>query len=235
MVDEDFLPWLLKGHFSARSATARSKFGESKITQRFDPILEEMYVAVLRGIWIRRSLTLTPYLLDDHRRRHSLIKSCFRSYTVPCLSAIIPRLCLSIFTFSQPFLINTTLDFVGQDNPKADYGKGLIAAWTLVYLGMAFRNSVYQYYNLRFTTSIRGGLIALIYEESIHTREVDTGDITAVSLMGTDVERIFGASSVIQALWGSSIDIAVASCLLGLQLSVACLAPICLVLGELNL
>lgn len=116
-----------------------------------------------------------------------------------------------------------------------NYGKGLIAAWALVYLGMAFSNSVYQYYNLRFTTSLRGGLIALIYEEAIHTREVDTGDITAVSLMGTDVERIFGASSVIHALWGSLIDIVVASCLLGLQLSVACLAPICLVLGKLNL
>ncbi|KAI8306537.1 ABC transporter atnG [Colletotrichum sp. SAR11_59] len=48
--------------------------------------------------------------------------------------------------------------------------------------------------------------------------------------MGTDVERIFGAMSMFHTTWGSLLDIAVASWLLGLQLSLACLAPIVLVL-----
>ncbi|TDZ71708.1 ABC transporter atnG [Colletotrichum trifolii] len=112
----------------------------------------------------------------------------------------------------------------------ANYGRGLIGAWVLVYLGIAVSNSVYQYHNLRFTTRLRGGLIALVCQQAVHTRDVDTGDITAVALMGTDVERIFGAMSVFHMTWGSLLDIAVASWLLGLQLSIACLAPIALVL-----
>ncbi|KZL84689.1 abc transporter [Colletotrichum incanum] len=166
----------------------------------------------------------------DHRRRRSLIRACIRSYLVPFMSPVLPRLFLTVFTFAQPFLINTTVSFVGQQDPDANYGRGLIGAWALVYLGIAVSNSIYQYHNLRFTTRLRGGLIALIYQHAVHTKEVEAGGITAVALMGTDVERIFGAMSMFHAVWASLLDIAVASWLLGLQLSLACLAPIVLVL-----
>ncbi|WYZ45022.1 hypothetical protein EsH8_VIII_000338 [Colletotrichum jinshuiense] len=165
----------------------------------------------------------------NHQSRHSLVKACFWSYLMPFLSPIIPRLFLTVFTFLQPFLVNTTVTFVGKENPEVNYGRGLIGAWALVYLGIAVSNSVFQYHNLRFTTRLRGGLIALVYQQAVHTREVDTGDITAVTLMGTDVERIFGAMSMFHSVWGSLLDIVVASWLLGLQLSLACLAPIVLV------
>ncbi|KAL3299574.1 ABC transporter [Colletotrichum asianum] len=136
----------------------------------------------------------------------------------------------SMFTFAQPFLINTTVSFVGQEKPDANFGKGLIGAWALVYLGIAVSNSIFQYHNLRFTTRLRGGLVALIYQQAINTREADTGEITAVALMGTDVERIHMSMSVFHLLWSSLLDIIIASWLLGLQLSLACLAPIILVL-----
>ncbi|KAF3798626.1 ABC transporter FUM19 [Colletotrichum gloeosporioides] len=166
----------------------------------------------------------------DHQSRHSLIKACFRAYLLPFLAPVIPRLCLTVFTFAQPFLIKSTVTFVSNGNQDVSYGRGLIGAWALVYLGIAISNSVYQYHNLRFTTRLRGGLIALVYQQAVYTRDVDTGDITAVALMGTDVERIFGAMSMFHTTWGSLLDIAVASWLLGLQLSLACLAPIVLVL-----
>ncbi|KAK1984954.1 ABC transporter [Colletotrichum cereale] len=166
----------------------------------------------------------------DRRGRRSLLRACLRSYWVPFLSPVLPRLCLTVFTFAQPFLINTTVSFVGQKDPDSNHGRGLIGAWALVYLGIAASSSVFQYHNLRFTTRLRGGLIALIYQQTVHTREVEAGEITAVALMGTDVERITGAMSMFHAVWASLLDIAVASWLLGLQLSLACLAPIILVL-----
>ncbi|OLN87448.1 Canalicular multispecific organic anion transporter 2-like protein 2 [Colletotrichum chlorophyti] len=166
----------------------------------------------------------------DHQRRHSLLRACFWAYIVPFLSPVLPRLCLTAFTFTQPILIKSTVAFVSQMEPDANYGRGLIGAWALVYVGIAVSNSIYQYHNLRFTSRLRGGLIALIYEQAVNIREVDVGDITAVALMGTDVERIFGAMSRFHTVWGTLLDIAVASWLLGLQLSIACLAPIVLVL-----
>lgn len=139
---------------------------------------------------------------------------------------------MTAFTFAQPFLINTTVTFVGQATPDANYGRGLIGAWALVYLGLAVSNSIYQYQNFRYTTRLRGGLIALVYQQAVHLREVDAGKTTAVALMGTDVERIVHSMTLFHAVWGSLLDIVIASWLLGLQLSLACLAPIVLVLGK---
>ncbi|WDK11393.1 ABC transporter [Colletotrichum graminicola] len=150
----------------------------------------------------------------DHQSHHSLLRACLRSYLVSFLSPVLPRLCLTVFTFTRPFLINTTVSFVGQKDADSNY----------------VSNSVFRYHSLRFKTRLRGGLIALIYQHAIHTREADAGEITAVALMGTDVERITGPMSMFHSVWASLLDIAVASWLLGLQLSLACLAPIILVL-----
>lgn len=121
---------------------------------------------------------------------------------------------------------------MGQTSPDANFGRGLIGAWALVYLGLAVSNSIYQYQNLRFVTRLRGGLIALVYKQAVHVREVDAGEITAVALMGTDVERIVTSMSMFHGVWGSLLDLVIASWLLGLQMSLACLAPIVLVGGK---
>lgn len=57
------------------------------------------------------------------------------------------------------------------------------------------------------------------------------GEITAITLMGTDVERIVHGMQLFHEVWGSLLDIAIASWLLGQQLFLACLAPIILVIG----
>lgn len=53
------------------------------------------------------------------------------------MTAIPPRLCKSVFYFSQPLLINTTVSYVGDATVDAYFGRGLIGAWVLVYLGVA--------------------------------------------------------------------------------------------------
>jgi len=58
------------------------------------------------------------------------------------------------------------------------------------------------------------------------------GDITAITLMGTDVERIIHGAQMFHEVWGSLLNIIIASWLLGRQVSLACLAPVLLVLGQ---
>lgn len=62
-------------------------------------------------------------------------------------------------------------------------------------------------------------------------RAADEGDISAVALMGTDIERIASDMRLLHEIWGSLLDIAIACWLLERQLFLACLAPIALVLG----
>lgn len=55
------------------------------------------------------------------------------------MSAIIPRLCRSAFSFCQPFLLTATLNFIASPSmPETKYyGNALVGAYVLVYLGMA--------------------------------------------------------------------------------------------------
>jgi ATP-binding cassette subfamily C (CFTR/MRP) protein 1 len=69
----------------------------------------------------------TDLMLDDHQERHSLLKACLRAYLLSLLSPIVPRVFTTAFTFTQPFLITTTVNFVGEKDHDANYGKVLSA------------------------------------------------------------------------------------------------------------
>lgn len=183
----------------------------------------------LQSRLLRRQL-ITTWSKYDPKARHSLVKACFRTHLSTLPSAVIPRLCVTAFTFAQPFLVETTIDFVGDENAKSYHGRGLIGAWALVYLGIALSRSIYKYETSRFIAKLRGGLIALVYQRSLNIRTADEGDISAITLMGTDIERIASAMQLLHETWGSLIEIAIACWLLERQLFLACLAPIALVL-----
>lgn len=72
----------------------------------------------------------------------------------------------------------------------------------------------------------------MVYHRTLQTTSAESGDITAVSLMGTDVERIASGLQSFQNTWSSLVEIGIACWLLERQVSLACLAPIVLVLGE---
>lgn len=57
------------------------------------------------------------------------------------------------------------------------------------------------------------------------------GTDTAITLMGTDVERISTSLRDIHEIWASPIDIGLALWLLERQLAVSCLMPVILSLG----
>jgi hypothetical protein len=144
---------------------------------------------------------------------------------------VIPRLCLTGFTFAQPFLINALILYIDENAPASN-GKAMIGAYALVYLGIAISNSVYTYHSFRFLTQVRGGLISIIYQESLQCRKKDQGDLDSLTLMGTDVERIIVGFRSIHELWASLVDIGIATYLLQRQVYVACLVPSALVFGK---
>ncbi|KJZ74889.1 hypothetical protein HIM_05798 [Hirsutella minnesotensis 3608] len=179
----------------------------------------------LRSSVLRKQLTST-WVIYEQLKRHSLLRASFRAYLGSFCLTVIPRLCLTVFTFSQPLLINNTISWVTQDSPDKRYGKALIGAWALVYLGLAVSMSIYRYQNFRFLTMFKGGLEALIYHRTLETRTANFGEVTAISLIGTDIPRIVESFKEIHELWAAPVDIAVAVWLLEQQLSVACVTPV---------
>ncbi|KAL4985081.1 hypothetical protein BDW68DRAFT_189949 [Aspergillus falconensis] len=129
------------------------------------------------------------------------------------------------FTFCQPFLISATVSWVGMPDAPADSGKALIGAFALVYVGLAVCTALYGYQNFRFVIRLRGGLISLIHKQTMHARAVDLGETTAITLMGTDVERIVSGFRSIHELWASLTEVGIAVYLLERQVGVACSVP----------
>ncbi|KAF5671237.1 ABC transporter [Fusarium heterosporum] len=161
----------------------------------------------------------------DKSTRHSLLRASFRAFWPSLILAVVPRLCLTVFNFTQPFLVEATVKYIGQPSSSASYANGLIGAWALVFIGLAVTNSIYQYQLSRFIARFRGSLIGLIYQQTLQARAADLGQVTAISLVGADVERIAMAMSFVHEAWGCILDISVAIWLLERQLLIACVAP----------
>lgn len=74
--------------------------------------------------------------------------------------------------------------------------------------------------------------MSLIYQQTVQTRSVDMGDITGLTLMGTDVDRILVGFRTIHEVWASLLEMSIAVYLLERELGVACLIPGLIVLGK---
>lgn len=76
--------------------------------------------------------------------RMTLPKALVRCLAAPFISAILPRLFLTVFRYSQPLLIRQTIQFVGQ--PRTNEQISIRGYWIVmiaitIYLGMAVSSS----------------------------------------------------------------------------------------------
>ncbi|GKZ62848.1 hypothetical protein AnigIFM49718_010273 [Aspergillus niger] len=137
----------------------------------------------------------------------------------------------------QPLLVDkiTTYAALPEAPETRDKGYGLIAASGIVYLGIAVSTAFYSRQTYRFIISIRGSLLAAVYAQTLKRRSGDMGTDTAITLMGTDVERISTSLRDIHEIWASPIDIGLALWLLERQLAVSCLMPVILSLACISM
>ncbi|KAK2883394.1 hypothetical protein FQN49_000034 [Arthroderma sp. PD_2] len=182
-----------------------------------------------------QSSVLRQNLVSTWAKCKYLCRSCFRANMFSFLSAVPARLCKSVFYFAQPLLINTTVSYVQDDTADISFGRGLIGAWALVFLGVACSTALSSYQSTRFITRVKGGLIGLVYQETIKARKVDLGETTAIALIGTDVERIGYSFLQIHEIWASVIEIGVAIWLLEQQVFLACLAPVVVIIISIGI
>jgi ATP-binding cassette subfamily C (CFTR/MRP) protein 1 len=115
-------------------------------------------------------------------------------------------------------------------NPK-NTGYGLIAAYGLVYIGIALSQALYWQHTYRFIVMVRGGLISMIFEKTTKLNPTDQMRNDPMVLMGTDIEKIALSLRQVHEMWASVIEIALALWLLQRQMGAAFAAPAVLTLG----
>ncbi|KAJ6186285.1 ABC transporter transmembrane domain type 1 [Penicillium mononematosum] len=78
---------------------------------------------------------------------------------------------------------------------------------------------------------MRSGLISMIYDQTIGMTAADLTDSAAITLMGTDVERIVANLKNLHEAWASIIELGIAIWLLEREIGVACFIPLVISLG----
>lgn len=83
---------------------------------------------------------------------------------------------------------------------------------------------------------VRGGLIGIIYSKATELKSANINESAAMTLMGTDVERIAeNWYLMFTEIWANVIQMGIAMFLLERQLGAVCIAPIIIALSTLFL
>lgn len=144
------------------------------------------------------------------------MKCTLKAYKWQFAAGIIPRLLFTGFTFAQPFLINSVVNFVGEpeENQTSDVAGSLIGATILVYVGMAVCNGLYHHMTYQLLCMFRGGLASLVFKKTLRLQATSIKDSAPVTLMSTDVETIVLGGDAIHDIWACFIEIPIAIFLL---------------------
>ncbi|EGZ74846.1 P-loop containing nucleoside triphosphate hydrolase protein [Neurospora tetrasperma FGSC 2509] len=181
----------------------------------------------------------------EKKKGWMLIRAAYEANKWPFWSAVVPRLALLGFSLCQPFLIEAVVGYLASrerkggergdeeiEAPQPEYfGRALVGGFVLLYIGIAVSRAIYWRQTNRMIARIRSGLIAMVYQHTTALRAVDVKDSAAVTLMGTDVERIVTSIKNVHELWASVPGVGIAIWLLARQVSYAAIVPlvICLV------
>ncbi|KAH7165470.1 P-loop containing nucleoside triphosphate hydrolase protein [Dactylonectria macrodidyma] len=155
-----------------------------------------------------------------------LIRCCIVTLRWSLVAVVIPRLAQLAFTICQPLALNRFLVFLDDSSEPAAVGYGLVAAYGLIYFGIAVTQALYWHRNGRSATMLRGVLVSAIFSKATETSITAADDSAAVTLMSSDVEVIVRAVKEIHEFWANIIQIGIATWLLSIQIGYAALGPI---------
>ncbi|KAK8090448.1 hypothetical protein PG997_005409 [Apiospora hydei] len=161
-----------------------------------------------------------PRFISGHKDARVFLVSSFRAVGWYSLSPVIPRLCLSGFTFAQPFLTSAVIDYLNDFSARTSPGAAWLApppsstrAWLCV--------STAWYWNTSYKVSvmIRGGILDSISQKLLTLSMSEKGaEAKALTLMVSDVQRVVAALAYVHELWISPVETAIGTWLLWRQL-----------------
>ena len=155
----------------------------------------------------------------------ALFKAVLSANRKALAHGIIPRLFQIGFRYAQPFLLTRTVAFASDISQSQDIGWGLTGAFFFVFLGLAVSKGFYYHMTYKLVTSIRGGLVSIIYSKTVDLSVTALDESAAVTLMSNDVQAICLGFENVHEFWAVPVELVIALYLLERQLGVACVAP----------
>ncbi|KAF7940314.1 uncharacterized protein EAE98_000441 [Botrytis deweyae] len=166
-------------------------------------------------------------------RRFGLLGIILQCSGASIFFPVLPRICLTGFSFAQPFLATSLIAyFENQGSTTLNAGYGLIGASFLTYAGIAISTGWYWHMSYKYATRLRGGLIARISDKLMRLRHETGLESKVFTLVIADVDKIISASAYIHEIWAAVLETGLATWLLWRQigpssLTVLAVALIC--------
>ncbi|KAJ5446421.1 ABC multidrug transporter [Penicillium cf. griseofulvum] len=163
----------------------------------------------------------------------SLLRVLLALYKRPLLAGVLPRLCLTGVNFAQPFLVNRVTSFLGQPSSSTTKGiaYGLIAAYGIVYVGIACMTAIFHHRSYRTVVMVRGALILLVYDHTLSLNISAPSKSDALTLINADVERIGSGLRSLHETWASMLEIGLSLWLLDVNIEVSAVAAAAVVIA----
>ncbi|KAF9077092.1 P-loop containing nucleoside triphosphate hydrolase protein [Rhodocollybia butyracea] len=171
----------------------------------------------------------------DAKTKRDIFLPSIRAFFFMFAAPAGPKLLLIAATFSQTYLVQSMLTFIGSymddgSVPQdAAHGWALIGAYALVYLSIAFCTSLYWDKVYTMVVCYRAALVSAIFDKSLllsADAAESEGRSTAVTYMSVDVERVCEGIAFFHETWTSSVSIVVAAVILWFQGEFAMIPPI---------
>ncbi|KAI1809574.1 putative ABC transporter [Poronia punctata] len=131
-------------------------------------------------------------------------------------AAVLPRLFLIVFRYSQPTLIKESIRFATADPSAVDNSRGfwLIISAGSIYVGLALSTAMYQHKIKKLKLMTRSAVIGLIHEKIMYSPSISYDDGQATTLMSTDAESLDGIGEMIHETWAQLVEVTIGMLLL---------------------
>ncbi|CAH0020273.1 unnamed protein product [Clonostachys rhizophaga] len=213
------LPLLYKGY--------RQSLG---VDDLYAPPIDAAPVDLEEKLWRDWSNSITNLVILDSSSqpgaRYRLLSVTAKALLPRLLAPIIPRLCVVGFMVAQPVFLSLLIRFLSDNSDSRNDGYNSLAAYALIYIGLAVANAWYFHQTFKFITCVRAGLVTLVYDRTMSLSTAAIDKSSAVTIMSADIERITIGLKNIHDLWANVIQVALAAWLLERQTGVAIILPL---------
>ncbi|KAG4028778.1 hypothetical protein MFRU_019g00660 [Monilinia fructicola] len=161
----------------------------------------------------------------------SLPIALLKGLKTPFLAAVMPRLFMVAFRYSQPILINESIRYIVTYPKEAEsnHGTFLIASASIIYIGLALSTAVYQHCINRLRLMTRSSLVGLIHDKILKLPNLAYENGEATSLMSNDAESLDGIAEMVHETWAQVIEVLIGIRLLATQVGWISPLPILLI------
>ncbi|KAJ3495797.1 hypothetical protein NLG97_g3135 [Lecanicillium saksenae] len=166
----------------------RKSFTNENLPEIGDEFISEKHFDSFGPHWARATKT----------SKFSLFFALVRALKWHLLKVFLPRICHVGATIAQPFLILRTLQIVSDGRANSNTSSGIIGAFILVLLISTITKTLFQHWEYRVVTFIRGILIIAIYDKMLHLTPEALESSTAITLMSADVD---GTESIVALVY----------------------------------